>query len=53
MLYLLFGGGGQSLSHVWLFANCEPIDCSMSGSSVLHYLLEFTQIHVHWVGDAI
>ena len=22
------------------------------GSSVLHYLLEFTQTHVHWVGDA-
>ena len=25
------------------------MDCSMSGSSVLHYLPEFTQIHVHWV----
>ena len=25
------------------------MDCSMPGSSVLHYLLEFTQIHVHWV----
>ena len=25
----------------------------MSGSSVLHYLLEFTQTHVHWVSDAI
>ena len=23
------------------------------GSSVLHDLLEFAQIHVHWVGDAI
>ena len=29
------------------------MDCSTPGSSVLHYLLEFTQIHVHWVGDTI
>ena len=29
----------------------DPIDCNMSGSSVLHYLLEFAQIYVHWVGD--
>ena len=32
---------------------CEPMDYSMTGSSVLHYLLEFSQIHVHWVSDAI
>ena len=32
---------------------CDPMDCSMSGSPVLHYLLELAQIHVHWVGDAI
>ena len=25
------------------------MDCSTPGSSVLHYLLEFAQIHVHWV----
>ena len=31
----------------------DPVDCSMPGSSVLHYLPEFAQIHVHWVGDAI
>ena len=29
------------------------MDCSMPGSSVLQYLLEFAQTHVHWVGDAI
>ena len=29
------------------------MDCSTPGSSVLHYLLEFAQIHVHWVSDAI
>ena len=28
------------------------MDCSMPGSSVLHYLPEFPQIHVHWVSDA-
>ena len=25
----------------------DPMDCSMPGSPVLHYLLEFVQIHVH------
>ena len=29
------------------------MDCSMSGLPVLHCLPEFTQTHVHWVGDAI
>ena len=28
------------------------MDCSMPGSSVLHCLLEYAQIHVHWVGNA-
>ena len=32
---------------------CDPMDCTMPGSSVLHYLTEFAQIHVHWVVDAI
>ena len=27
----------------------DPMDCSMPGSSVLHYLLEFAHIHVRWV----
>ena len=27
------------------------MDCNMTGFPVLHYLLEFAQIHVHWVGD--
>ena len=29
------------------------MDCSMPGFPVLHYLPEFAQTHVHWVGDAI
>ena len=32
---------------------CDPMNCSMPDSSVLHYLPEFDQIHVHWVSDAI
>ena len=32
---------------------CDPTGCSTLGSSVLHYLLECTQIHVHWVTHAI
>ena len=40
----------QLLSRVWL---CDPMDRSMPGSSVLQYLPEFAQTHVHWVGNAI
>ena len=29
------------------------MDCSMPGLPVHHQLPEFTQTHVHWVGDAI
>ena len=29
------------------------MDCSVPGSSVLHYLPEFAQTYVHWVSDAI
>ena len=32
---------------------CDSINCSMPGFPVLHYLPEFAQTHVHWVGDAI
>ena len=31
----------------------DPMDCNTPGFPVLHYLLEFAQIHVHRVGDAI
>ena len=40
----------QSLSRVRL---CDPVDCSRPGVPVHHQLPEFTQTHVHWVGDAI
>ena len=41
----------QSLSCVWL--STTPKDCSMPGFPVHYQLLEPTQTHVHWVGDAI
>ena len=43
---LLFG-------HSVMFDSCDPMNCSMPGFPVLHYVPEFAQIHVHWVGDAI
>ena len=40
----------QLLSRVWL---CDPMNRSTPGLPVHHLLPEFTQIHVHWVSDAI
>ena len=40
----------QSLTCVRL---CNPVDCSMPGLPVHHQFPDFTQTHVHWVGDAI
>ena len=34
-------------------ALCDPMDCSTWRFPVLHYLPEFAQTHVHWVGEAI
>ena len=33
-------------------ALCDPMNCSTPGLPVHHQLLEFTQTHVHQVGDA-
>ena len=33
--------------------SCDPRNRNMPGLPVHHQLLEFTQIHVHQVGDAI
>ena len=32
---------------------CDPMNCNMPGLPVHHQLLEFTQTHIHPVGDAI
>ena len=37
----------------WCPTLCNPMDCSMPGLPVFHYLLEFAKTHVHWVSDAI
>ena len=47
-LFLIFGSVAQSCVTL-----CDPMDCSTPGLSVHHQLPQFTQTHVHWVGDAI
>ena len=32
---------------------CDPMDCSLLGLLVPHHLLEFAQVHVHCIFDAI
>ena len=32
---------------------CDAMDCSTPGFPVPHHLLEFAQVCVHWIGDAI
>ena len=32
---------------------CDPMNRSTPGLPVHHQLLEFTQTHVHWIGDAV
>ena len=55
----------NTTSNPWLVSICccsvaelcstlsNSIGCSKPRLPPLHYLLEFAQIHVHWVGDAI
>ena len=40
----------QSPSRVWL---CAPLDCSIPDVPVPHHLLEFAQVHIHCISDAI
>ena len=43
----------MSFSHQVVSDFCKPKDCSTPGFPVLHSLQEFTQVYVHWIGDAI
>ena len=43
-----FSPVNQSCPTLW-----DPMDCSMPSLPVHHKIPEFTQTHVHWVGDAI
>ena len=45
--------GPKFSSEAQLFRLCDPMDCSTPGLPVHQQLLEFTQTHVHRVGDAI
>ena len=40
-------------SHSVMSNLCDPMNHSTTGLSVHHQLSEFTQTHVHWVGDTI
>ena len=40
-------------SHSVMSNSLWPMDCSTPGLPVHHQFPEFTQTHVHWVGDAI
>ena len=62
--FLFWGGvytGVELLDHIVQFSSvaqscltlCDPMDYSTPGLPVHHQLLELTQTHVHWVGDAI
>ena len=50
---LLPGSVIVQFSHSVVLSLCNPMNHSMPGLPVHHQLLEFTQTHVHWVGDAI
>ena len=41
------------LIHSVVSESLWPLDCSIPGFSVFHYLPEFAQSHVHWVSDGI
>ena len=49
----MFGGRGGIVQLLSRPTPCNTRDCSSPGSPVLHCLLKFDQIHVHWVSDAI
>ena len=50
---LLPGSVIVQFSHSVVLSLCNPMNHSTPGLPVHHQLLEFTQTHVHWVGDAI
>ena len=60
ILWWPLGTGSTSISSVQVSSVaqscptlCDPLICSTPGLPVHHQLLEFTQTHVHQVGDAI
>ena len=49
----LFKFSSIQFSHLVMSDSLNPMYCSMPGLPVHHQFPGFTQIHVHWVGDAI
>ena len=48
----IYGGQFSSVTQSCLTL-CDPMDCITPGLPVHHQLPDFTQTHVHWVGDGI
>ena len=48
LVFLQFSSVAQSCPTL-----CNPMNCSMAGLPVHHQLPEFTQTHVHQIGDGI
>ena len=32
---------------------CDPLDCNTPGLPIPHHRLEVTQVHAHWISDAV
>ena len=45
--------GWVQFSHSVMSTLCNPMNCGTPGLPVRHQLPEFTQTHIHWVGEAI
>ena len=53
LLSLSFSLLSVQFSRLVMLTLYKPVDCSTPGFPVYHQLLELTQTHVHWVGEAI
>jgi len=53
MVQLIITDATRSVQFLSCLILCDPMDCSTPGFPVHYQLPEFTQTHVHWVGDAI
>ena len=60
-IYRFSGHSARNVKYEYQFSSvaqscptlCDPMNHSMPGLPVHYQLPEFTQTHVHWVGDAI
>ena len=56
-LGFLHSWSNKNIGCCWVIQSCltlwDPMDCSMPGFPVLHYILEFALTHVQWVSDSI